>query len=47
MFGKFEDKLEDVKTAVLNPFHEIITDTRFSHIQPPKTAYSQAFKALD
>jgi hypothetical protein len=47
VFGKFEDKLEDVKAAVVNPFHEIITDTRFSHIQPPKTAYSRAFEALD
>ncbi len=47
VFSKFEDKLKDIKTAVLNPFHEIITDTCFSHIQPPKTAYSQAFEALD
>ena len=47
LFGEFKDKLEEVKAAVLNPFHDIITDTRFSHVQPPKMAYSRAFEALD
>jgi hypothetical protein len=47
VFGDFKDKLVEVKAAVENPFHEIINDTRFSHIQPPKIAYAQAFEALD
>jgi hypothetical protein len=47
VFSVFRDKLEDVKAAVLNPFHDIMTDTRFSHIQHPKIAYSRAFEALD
>jgi hypothetical protein len=47
VFDEFREKLEEVKSAVSNPFHEIITDTRFSHIQHPKTAYSRAFEALD
>ncbi len=47
VFSELRDKLDDVKAAVLNPFHEIIADTRFSHIQPPKTAYARAFEALD
>ena len=47
VFTDFKDKLEDVKAAVLNPFHEIITNISFSHIRAPKTAYSRAFEALD
>jgi hypothetical protein len=47
VFSELRDKLGDVKAAVLNPFHDIITDTRFSRIQPPKTAYARAFEALD
>src|SRR6267154_1724046 len=47
VFGKFKDKLKDVKAAVLNPFHDIITDTCFSCIHALKIAYSRAFKALD
>ncbi len=40
VFSELRDKLNNVKAAVLNPFHEIIADTCFSHIQPPKTAYA-------
>ena len=47
VFGEFRDKLEEVKAVVSDPFHEIITDTCFSHIQHPKTAYNRAFEALD
>jgi len=47
MFSELRDKLDDVKAAVLNPFHEIIANTHFSHIQPSKTAYARAFEALD
>jgi hypothetical protein len=47
VFSKFKDRLDGAKAAVLDPFHQIITDTCFSHIQPPKTAYSRAFEALD
>ena len=47
LFSKFSDKLDEVKIAVMDPFHDIITDTRFSHIQLPRTAYSRAFEALD
>jgi hypothetical protein len=47
VFGEFRNKLEEVKAAVLNPFREIIRDSRLSHIQPPKNAYARAFEALD
>jgi hypothetical protein len=47
VFSVFSDKLQEVKAAVMGPFHDIITDTRFSCIQRPQTAYSRAFKALD
>src|SRR6267154_5179085 len=33
VFGEFKAKLEKVKAAVMNLFHDIITDTRFSCIQ--------------
>ena len=47
VFGEFKEKLDDIKAAVMNPFHEVINTTCFSHIQPPKTAYARAFEALD
>ena len=47
VFSELKAKLEEVKTAVSNPLHDISTDTRFSRVQPPKTAYSRAFEALD
>jgi len=47
VFSELRDKLGNVKAAILNPFHDIITNTRFLRIQPPKTAYTQAFEALD
>jgi predicted small metal-binding protein len=47
VFSVFSDKLQEVKAAVMDPFHDIITDTRFSCIQRPQTAYNRAFEALD
>jgi len=47
VLGEFKAKLEDVKGAVLNPFHEVINDTHFPYLQPPKNAYARAFEALD
>jgi hypothetical protein len=47
VFRDFENKLEEVKAAVMNPFHEVIVDSRFSHIRPPNNAYARAFEALD
>ena len=47
VFHDFENKLEEVKAAVMNPFHEVIIDSRFLHIHPPNNAYTQAFEALD
>ena len=47
VFSEFKEKLEEVKAAVMNPFHEVITDTRYSHVQPPKNAYARAFEAAD
>jgi hypothetical protein len=47
VFGKFRDKLEEVKAAMRDPFHKVITDTGFSHIQHPRIAYCRAFEALD
>src|SRR6267154_6109625 len=47
VFGEFKDKLKEVKAAVMDPFRNVIKDTRFPHIQPPKKAYARAFKALD
>ncbi len=47
VFSEFRDKLEEVKAAVMNPFHEITTIARFAHIPPPNHAYSRAFEALD
>ncbi|KAF8494365.1 hypothetical protein F5888DRAFT_1805539 [Russula emetica] len=46
-FGEFRGKLDDVKAAMMDPFHEILKDTRFPSIRLPKTAYSRAFEALD
>jgi hypothetical protein len=49
VFSEFQDKLADVKAAVLNPFHVLHanTNSRFLQVQPPKTAYARAFEALD
>jgi len=47
VFSEFKDKVEEVKAAVMDPFHEITTNARFSRIQHPRTAYSRAFEALD
>jgi hypothetical protein len=47
VFGEFRDKLEEVKAAMRDPFHKVITDTGFSHIQHPRIAYCRAFEALD
>jgi hypothetical protein len=49
VFSEFQDKLVDVKAAVLNPFHVLHanTNSRFLQVQPPKTAYARAFEALD
>jgi hypothetical protein len=47
VFSEFSDKLQEVKAAVMDPFRDIITDTRFSCIQRPQTAYNRAFEALD
>jgi len=40
VFGDFKDKLEEVKATVSKPFHDIITNTQFSHIWPLKMTYS-------
>jgi hypothetical protein len=47
VFREFKNKLEEVKAAVQNPFHDVTVDTRFSHIISPKNAYARAFEALD
>jgi hypothetical protein len=47
VFDEFRDKLDEVKAAVMDPFHDITTNARFSHIPPPKHAYARAFEALD
>ena len=47
VLGRFNGKLEDVKVAVSDPFHEIKNDIRFRIVQPPDIAYRQAFEALD
>jgi hypothetical protein len=46
-FHEFKNKLEEVKAAVMNPFHKVIVNSCFSHIHPPNNAYAQAFEALD
>ena len=47
VFHDFKNKLEEVKAAMMNPFHEVIVDSHFSHICPLNNAYARAFKALD
>ena len=47
VLGEFKSKLDDVKAAVLDPFHEIVTDTRFEVVRPPDIAYRQSFEAVD
>jgi len=47
LFREFEEKLEKVKTAVMDPFHEIITNNRFVAVQHPFNAHARAFEALD
>ena len=47
VFHNFENKLEEVKAAVMNPFHEVIIDSHFSHIRPLNNAYARAFEALN
>jgi hypothetical protein len=46
VLGKFKAKLENIKGAISNPFHEVINDTHFPYLQPSKNAYAQAFEAL-
>jgi hypothetical protein len=40
-------KLENVKSMVAVPFHEIITLPHFASVQHPQIAYAWAFKAFD
>jgi hypothetical protein len=40
-------RLETIKAAVAEPFHEIINSPLFTSVQYPINAYAQAFKALD
>ncbi|KAH9970763.1 hypothetical protein BJV74DRAFT_889515 [Russula compacta] len=47
LLGEFRDKLQAVKDAMSDPFHEISTIIHFSSIQYPKIAYAWAFEALD
>ena len=47
VFSEFKDKVEEVKAAVMDPFHEILNDSRFHHVLPPKVAYGRSFVALD
>jgi hypothetical protein len=47
VFGEFRGKVEEVRAAVFDPLHEIITDGRFNAVQLPNNARARAFEALD
>jgi hypothetical protein len=47
VFREFEGRLEAIKAAVLDPFHEITKCDRFDAVQRPDNARARAFEALD